>query len=290
MQRISKHRRLYIALTLLFALIAWTIWGNTTLTITRITISSSNLPPQFLGFRIAHISDLHNAEFGAENAKLLKKISETEPDIVTITGDLIDSSHTNIEAAVDFARKASQIAPVYYVTGNHEAWISQYDDLRDSLEAAGATVLENEAIHLSHNGSTITLLGLSDPDFSEGSGILGETAAMTASKLREMMEDSYTVLLSHRPELFETYVESGADLVLSGHAHGGQFRLPLIGGLIAPNQGLFPKYDAGLYSEQRTHMVVSCGLGNSIIPVRFNNRPEVVLVELKAGGTGQYFL
>jgi len=291
MQRISKHRRLYIGLTLLFALIAWTIWGNTTLTITRIAISSSNLPSQFSGFRIAHISDLHNAEFGAKNAKLLKKISETEPDIITITGDLIDSSHTNIEIAIDFAQKATRIASVYYVTGNHEAWISKYDTLRDGFKAVGVTVLEDEVVHLNHNnGNTITLLGLSDPDFLERNGMFNEGAAITSSKLSEITEDSYTILLSHRPELFETYAECGVDLILSGHAHGGQFRLPMIGGLIAPNQGLFPKYDAGLYSEQRANMVVSRGLGNSIIPMRFNNRPEVVLVELKAGGIGQYFL
>lgn len=285
MKRISRRKKLYIALTFLLTLIIWTIWGNTALIITQITVPSANLPHQFSGFRIAHISDLHNAEFGSENAKLLQKISETEPDIIAITGDLVDSNHTNIEVAINFAQKATQIAPVYYVSGNHEAWLSRYGALRDSLEAAGVTVLEDDAIHLIHNGSTITLLGLSDPEFSEGSSMLDEIAAMTALKLSEMTEDGHTVLLSHRPELFETYVESGVDLVLSGHAHGGQFRLPLIGGLIAPDQGLFPKYDAGLYSEQGTNMVVSRGLGNSIIPIRFNNRSEVVLVELEVGDT-----
>ena len=107
---------------------------------------------------------------------------------------------------------------------------------------------------------------------------------MVSTKLNTLMEQetAYAILLSHRPELFETYAACGVDLVLSGHAHGGQFRLPFIGGLIAPNQGLFPKYDAGLFTDGNTNMIVSRGIGNSIIPIRFNNRPEIVLLELRA--------
>ena len=104
------------------------------------------------------------------------------------------------------------------------------------------------------------------------------------TKLEELHseKDGFTILLSHRPELFDTYADQGMDLVLSGHAHGGQFRLPFIGGLVAPNQGLFPKYDAGIYTEDNTNMLVSRGVGNSILPFRINNRPEVILIELQA--------
>ena len=114
--------------------------------------------------------------------------------------------------------------------------------------------------------------------------MFGEVPAMASTKLKNLIDDEsgYTILLSHRPELFETYMDGGIDLVFSGHAHGGQFRLPFIGGLVAPNQGMFPKYDAGLYTDGGTSMVVSRGIGNSIIPFRFNNRPEIVLVELNA--------
>ena len=103
------------------------------------------------------------------------------------------------------------------------------------------------------------------------------------TKLEELHteQDRFTILLSHRPELFETYVDHDLDLVLSGHAHGGQFRLPFVGGLVAPNQGFFPEYDAGLYSMNHTNMIVSRGIGNSILPFRFNNRPEVIIIELK---------
>ena len=231
------------------------------------------------------VSDLHNAEFGENNVRLLELLSESRPDIIVITGDLVDSGHTDIDIAISFAEEAARIAPVYYVTGNHEARLSQYDRLRNGLEAADVSMLEDRAVELERDGEKITLVGLSDPDFTVRGDIFGEVPAMVSTKLESLAdtESSYTILLSHRPELFESYAGSGIDLVLSGHAHGGQFRLPFIGGLVAPNQGLFPKYDAGLYTESSTQMVVSRGIGNSIIPVRFNNRPEIVIVELFAG-------
>ena len=263
-------------------LIIWTIWGNTALMVNTTTISSSRIPASFSGFRIAHVSDLHDAEFGENNAKLLKLLSGSEPDIIVITGDLVDAQHTNITTALDFATEAIRIAPTYYVTGNHEASLSQYSMLKAGLEAAGVVVLEDEAVQLECNGEVVTLIGLSDPNFTIRGDMFGEVPVMVSTKLKSLMgdENDYTILLSHRPELFNSYVACDVDLVFSGHAHGGQFRLPLIGGLIAPNQGLFPKYDAGIFLDQNTHIVVSRGLGNSVIPFRFNNRPEIVLVEL----------
>lgn len=280
----KTHLLFYVLITMLLALIVWTIWGNTALMVNSITLSGNHIPSEFSGFRIAQISDLHNAEFGEGNSHLLNSLSESKPDMIAITGDLVDAQHTNIDVALSFAEKAVQIAPVYYVTGNHEASLSQYSELKTGLEAAGVIVLEDNAIQLEHNGGIVTLMGLSDPNFTIKSNIFDEVPAMISTKLNDLMENKvgYTILLSHRPELFDTYVSCGVDLVLSGHAHGGQFRLPLIGGLVAPNQGFFPKYDAGLYTNGGTNMVVSRGLGNSIIPLRFNNRPEIVLVELKA--------
>lgn len=270
--------------TIFFILLIWTVWGNKALMVSTISISSSHIPAAFSGFRIAQVSDLHNSEFGKNNTELLKLLSESRPDIIAITGDLIDANHTDVGIALGFAQESVRIAPTYYVTGNHEATCSQYGDLKAGLEEAGVIVLEDEAISLERGGETIALLGLADPDFMVKGDMFGEVPAMVSTKLKNLIgdESGYTILLSHRPELFETYVDGGIDLVFSGHVHGGQFRLPFIGGLVAPNQGLFPKYDAGLYTDGGTSMVVSRGIGNSIIPFRFNNRPEIVLVELNA--------
>ena len=266
----------------LFVMVIWTVWGNTALELNTYTIKSKELPEAFDGYRIAHVSDLHNAEMGDDNEKLLTMLQEAEPDIIAITGDLIDSRNTDVEVALQFAEDAVKIAPCYYVTGNHEARVSEYEELKQGLTALGAVVLEDDRMDLEQSGETITLLGVDDPSF-QTDYLFGDSETVMQNKLQELMNENnaFAILLSHRPELFEVYVESGANLVLSGHAHGGQFRLPIIGGLVAPNQGLFPKYDAGLYSKENTNMIVSRGIGNSILPFRFNNRPEVVLIELK---------
>ena len=270
--------------TIFFTLFIWTVWGNKALMANTVAISSGRIPAAFSGFRIAQVSDLHNAEFGKNNAELLKLLSESRPDIIVITGDLIDANHTDVGIALGFAQESVRIAPTYYVTGNHEAASQQYDTLKAGLEEEGVIVLEDEAISLERGGETISLIGLADPDFTVKGEMFGEAPVMVSAKLKNLNdgEGKYTIMLSHRSELFETYVNCGIDLVFAGHAHGGQFRLPFIGGVIAPNQGLFPKYDAGLYTDGGTNMVVSRGIGNSIIPLRFNNRPEIVLVELNA--------
>lgn len=274
--------KLYVMIVICFVLLIWTFWGNTALTVNNVKISSSRIPAAFSGFRIAQVSDLHNAEFGKDNKKLLELLSESKPDIIVITGDLVDAKHTDIGVALDFAKEAVNIAPVYYVTGNHEASLSQYNELKTGLETIGVVVLEDETIQLKRDKEVITLIGLSDPNFTLKGDIFGEVPAMVSTKLNSLADDesSYTILLSHRPELFESYAHCKMDLVLSGHAHGGQFRLPFIGGLIAPDQGIFPKYDAGLFTNGSTNMIVSRGLGNSIIPIRFNNRPEVIVIKL----------
>lgn len=258
---------------LILALVIWLLWANTAIEVNEWTIESADIPEQFGGFRIAQVSDLHNAEFGRDNERLLKLLRESEPDIIVITGDLIDSRNTDLQIALAFAEKAVQIAPCYYVSGNHESRISGWAALRKGLSDAGVTVLEDRSVTLERSGGTLTLVGLADPDF-RGPFVAG---------LREMsgQQEGYTILLSHRPEYFELYADCGVDLVFSGHAHGGQVRLPFVGGLIAPGQGLFPEYDSGLYRQGDTVMLVSRGLGNSIAPLRVNDRPEILVAVLK---------
>ena len=280
----GRKQKKIMLLTVLFAallgLLLWTLWGNTALELNAYTVKSEKLPAAFQGYRIVHISDLHNAQMGENNEKLLKMIGQAKPDMIAITGDLVDSRDTDIPVALDFAAKAMEIAPCYYVTGNHEARIPAYAQLRKGLQELGVTVLENAAVEIERESEKIGLIGVDDPSF-QTDYLFGDAETVLRDALQKLNEqDTYAVLLSHRPELFDMYVESGVDLVLTGHAHGGQFRLPWIGGLAAPNQGLFPQYDAGIYTEKQTNMMVSRGIGNSIIPIRFNNRPEVILITL----------
>ena len=282
MKILTKKKIRCVLAAIFLALIVWTAWGNTALERNTYTISSRELPDAFDGYRIAQVSDLHNAEFGDGNQRLLEMLREAEPDMIALTGDLIDSRRTDIAVALAFAKEAVKIAPCCYVSGNHEARVSEYPELKTGLAAAGVTVLDDAQVKIEVSGESITVIGVNDPSFH--ADYLTSDAEVMDRKLSELSSEDagFTILLSHRPELFDTYVAHDMDLVLTGHAHGGQFRLPLIGGLIAPNQGLFPKYDDGLYSEGNTNMIVSRGIGNSIIPFRFNNRPEVVLIELKS--------
>ena len=275
-----KKRIFVIKLMLLFILVVWTIWGNVTVGITRYTVTSNRLPHSFDGYKIAVVSDLHNAQFGNNNRQLVEKIKKEHPDIIAITGDLVDSNRTDIEIAIQLVSRLTEIAPCYYVTGNHEAWINeQYKELEKGLIAENVVILHDNVIQLTKGSETIQIAGQDDPYFTNTDTYIQES--MLQTRINNMsLSNEYCILLSHRPEMFEAYVSEEFDLVLSGHAHGGQFRVPFIGGIIAPDQGLFPEFDAGKYSKNNTIMIVSRGIGNSIIPVRFNNRPEIVIVEL----------
>ena len=276
-----RKKRIFVTiLLLLFILVVWTIWGNVTVGITRYTVTSNRLPHSFDGYKIAVVSDLHNAQFGNNNSQLVEKIKKEHPDIIAITGDLVDSNRTDIEIAIQLVSRLTEIAPCYYVTGNHEAWINeQYKELEKGLIAENVVILHDNVIQLTKGSETIQIAGQDDPYFTNTDTYIQES--MLQTRINNMsLSNEYCILLSHRPEMFEAYVSEEFDLVLSGHAHGGQFRVPFIGGIIAPDQGLFPEFDAGKYSKNNTIMIVSRGIGNSIIPVRFNNRPEIVIVEL----------
>ncbi len=282
------RKRLVLMSTAALLFIIWVIWGNKALTAEKIVIYDSGIPSAFNGFRIVQVSDLHNAEFGRGNNELLEVIEDCRPDIIVATGDIIDSGRTDTLTAALFVENAMKTAPVYYVTGNHEARLlkqggtgkDEYFKLESIMVNAGANVLHGESVSIERGESEIQIIGIDDPEYLRLNKYAGENR-ITLSNIDEFIkEDIFTVLLSHRPELFEEYAESGVNLVIAGHAHGGQFRLPFVGGLFAPNQGFFPRYDSGLYEKNNTKMVVSRGLGNSAVPIRFNNRPEIVVIEL----------
>ena len=255
---------------------------NTTLEVSTYQIASNKIPNEFNNYKIIQISDFHNNTSSKLTKKLIAEIKNQKPNIIVITGDLIDSTKTNVDIAIDMIKEIIEIAPIYYVTGNHEARTNEYDNLKSQMIELGVKILENEAQEIQLNNSTINILGINDPSFNKERDILDSEIVKSNMENIQYNKDNFTILLSHRPEVFKIYVEKNIDLVFTGHAHGGQIRLPFIGGIIAPNQGTFPEYTDGIYREKDTTMVVSRGIGNSIIPFRVNNRPELMIVELKS--------
>lgn len=248
-------------------------WQNNGLMLTQKTFSK-NVPKGFNGYKILQVSDLQNKAFGKNQQRLLSKIRNATPDIIVITGDLIDRNRTNLDLAMTFVEGAVNIAPVFYVSGNHEHQSGYFNELSERLTETGVTVLENGKSIIERNGDTLEMIGLADkrvnPYYKD----------VLSTLLKGSDETRFQILLSHRPELFETYVEKGVHLAFTGHAHGGQIRLPFIGGVFAPNQGFFPPYTSGIYEKGNTTMVVSRGLGNSTFPFRIFNCPELVMVTL----------
>lgn len=248
--------------------------GNTGLVLTYISVADKNVPEEFDGYKIVHISDLHNTEFGINQKNLIKKINSESPDLIVITGDFIDSRNTDIDKAVELITGLKNQIPIYYVTGNHESRVAEYKKLESELIKNGVNILRNKNDKIEINGSYINIIGIDDPSFGEGENDL-------TGMISELKSESYDILLSHRPELFDIYCQSGVNLSLCGHAHGGQVIIPFIGGLVAPNQGIFPEYTEGIYEKGNSKMIVSRGLGNSIIPMRINNPPELVVITLE---------
>ena len=268
---------LMISIGIIVNLLIFFYWQNNSITINNIEVKDEKVPSEFEDYKILQISDLHNKGFGKEQKIILKKIKKIAPDIIVVTGDLVDSPETT--NAMDLMKGIKEIAPVYFVSGNHEAWIGSYDTLKASLEEMEIIVLDDEKVEVTKGNSSIEMLGLLDTSFTEPESKEVHTGQQLTELVKE--NDKFKILLSHRPELFDTYSESDVDLVFSGHAHGGQFRIPFVGGVVAPDQGLFPKLTAGIHTKNDTSMVISRGLGNSIIPVRIFNRPELVVVTLK---------
>lgn len=268
----NKKNKIWTTIFFIVIFTLWMIWGNTSLQVSHFTISDSEIPESFDGYKIAHVSDLHNKFWGET---LVEPIEEEKPDLIVITGDLIDFNDSDIYAALEFVGRIQEVAPIYFVTGNHEAGNAQYPMLAEGLLNLGVTILANERVTLNKQNEQMLLMGIQDP------AILGEED--TESNVQEVSEDyeGYKILLTHRPEFFHYYYRNEVDLVFAGHAHGGQVRLPFIGGLIAPGQGFFPKYTTGVYEEEDTKMVVSRGLGSSKFPIRMNNRAELIFVQLE---------
>lgn len=234
--------------------------------------------------RLMVITDLHSTIYGKGQSALINKIDESQPDLILLVGDIADDKVSHEGTKLLLADIGSRY-PCYYVSGNHEIWSGQSDAIKSMIRSYGVTVLKGDSNLLSVNGQLLQIHGVDDPDQFVGYGTYDEIVpsdwAEQFHTCQAMTKDTvYDILLSHRPELTHFYTDSGFDLVLSGHAHGGQIRIPgILNGLYAPNQGLFPSYAGGLYGLGATDMVVSRGLCKNNLP-RIFNPPELVIVDL----------
>jgi predicted MPP superfamily phosphohydrolase/VanZ family protein len=263
-EKAKKRLKKFSYFGLILLLVLFVYIQNYTLTVSEFSIPSPVDKP----VRLVHLSDLHNQTFGKDNGRLIRRIDRLDPDIIVFTGDLIDRKTVNLEACLRTMKMLAEMAPVYFVPGNHEYWSPLTKELFEGLKNSGVTVLSNETVEVEIRGNVLEIIGI---DFG----------ANQAYDFDDTGTSSYCILLNHYPEDFWRFKGKGVHLVLSGHAHGGQFRLPFGGGLYAPGQGFFPYYDSGIFQEDNMYMIVSRGLGNSVIPLRIFNRPEIVYVVLK---------
>lgn len=275
-------RRKWFFILFILVLLCFVVYkGNTTVGVTHYEIASDKIPANYDKYTIVQISDLHDAELGENHSHVVDRVKMITPQAIFITGDFIDSNRYDLEKSLILIEELQFVAPIYYVTGNHEIATQDMDRIKGALEDLGVRVLSNEADVITlFPDSSIAIGGIEDPLASE----LEDDEAVKISieqAFENIPDEMFKVLLSHRPEQFDVYAEAGIDVTFSGHAHGGQFRIPGIGGLVSPGQGWFPKYSSGVHEKNGRDLVVSRGLGNSIIPVRLFNQPEIVVVTLR---------
>lgn len=277
---------LVIILFILILVCLASIWVSYNwLTVSHFTVQSSKISEPF---RIILISDLHEHQFGRGNEKLAEKIREQSPDIIIIDGDMINGDSENADTAVELVRALKETASVYYSFGNHEYSYMEagHEDLTEELEAAGAVVLNYQSIDIDVKGNPVRLGGLYEYGFETGMQSEEENERAVPYLEEYADTDRYLIMCAHRPESFYPWDMAdqwGIDLVLSGHLHGGQVIIPGVGGLYNSLDGFFPKFDYGQYKLGDSDMVITRGLGSNpkMLP-RFNNPPEIAVVEVKA--------
>ncbi len=286
-RRPKKKRHPLRTLIILLAIVvvggAWSHWQCWGVQTTYTEVPLKGLPAGFDGLRVVHISDLHGHEYGEDSGDLLDRVREERPDLIAVTGDLIDQAG-QLRMVPALAQGLSAIAPTYYVTGNHE-WslgTGTVKELKRLLTQCGVAVLSNRYEVLERNGDKIALAGVDDPN-----GYADQTTPeQLCARIQGKDPGLFTLLLAHRNDRFGQYANAGYDFILSGHGHGGIIRLPFVGGLLGTDRRFFPKWDSGVYTVGDSTLFVSRGLGNNTAPIkgfRLFNRPELAVITLKAG-------
>lgn len=271
---IRKRKRLIIFAIIVSALVFLIIFAlNNRLTVSYYEIESSEINNNV---RIAFVTDLHSWFYGEEQRSLLRCIDDQQPDIILFGGDIVDDKLPQ-ENAVVVLKSSAEKYPCYYVSGNHEYWSGKIGDIKKMIEGYGVIVLEGQSETVTINGQALNICGVDDAEIGENNLIqqIVDAESQTDSTL-------FTIFMAHRPEYIDTYLRHDFDLILSGHAHGGLWRLPgIVNGFFAPNQGYFPKYAGGAYEFNEKAFIVSRGLSKTTASIpRVFNPPELVIVDI----------
>ena len=279
------RRRKTAVLLVLTALLAagFLLWGNCSLQTTETALVSPALPPAFDGLRIVELADLHGRVFGRGSRRLLAAVRRAEPDLICIDGDLFDE-HTDLAMLPPLLRGLCAIAPVYYVTGNHEWRVPGMRGILAQMRACGVTVLQDDWRVLRRGEDALIVAGTDDPC---GPAERKTPAELIANIRAEAGEAAFLLLLTHRNDQLPQWSALGVQAVLAGHCHGGVVRLPFVGGLFGTDRRLFPAWDAGLYRQGETVLYVSRGLGYTNVHFRLITRPEDALIDLRSGDQAQ---
>lgn len=278
------YKIIFVTICILILMYLYIKYNINTIEITKYIVENEKLPEAFDGYNIVQISDLHS--------KLMKKIKLLNPDIVVVTGDLIDGENNNYNVALDFMKEISKLYKVYYIIGNHEQkalikkYKEEYKDYFNKLYQIDFVNLDNNKVEIIKGNSNINLYGLTIPYscykyLFDNKNMTSIDSDFLLEKLGYVDKEQFNILLAHTPFYFDEYEKWGSDLTLCGHVHGGIIRLPFIGGLLSPDRKFFPKYDLGKYIKNKSTMIVSKGLGGSKILIRVNCKPEVVSIKLK---------
>lgn len=271
-----------ILLSILTVAVVTVIYGlycSNTLEVKNYSLISDKINSQV---RFVFISDLHCKEYGNKNSDLVAKIKEQNPDFIALGGDMVNKYSADDHVMRELLPQLAEIAPTYCILGNHELALKDEIDFRNDIDSTGAKLLDNESVTLNINGEKILLGGMSDFPYYEFNAPDFDTPERYFwDEFKENSKDCYSILLHHQPEYLGSIMQdSNVDLVMCGHTHGGAIQIPFVGGVFAPNQGFFPKYDKGEFEINGIKMIVSAGLGDAYPVLRMNNYPEISVVEI----------
>ena len=273
-------RKLAAVLVVLGCLAGFVLWENVSVQTEEFSATLASLPAEFDGLRLVVLADLHGRQFGQDSAALLEAVKEARPDLICLPGDLFDED-TDLSMLPPLLEGLTALAPVCYVTGNHEWQVKELRQVLASMEAAGVTVLQNEYALLRRGEATLVVAGVDDPCGPADK----KTPRALVEEIRAEQGDPCILMLSHRNDELPLWAGLGVDLVLSGHCHGGVVRLPFLGGVFGTEHQLFPDFDSGLYRSAQTTLFVSRGLGLGRLPFRLNNRPQLAILTLRCPKT-----